>query len=69
MPRNRLSCYADCALYPLLVAVMILVIADRATAIERALALVLALAVACPWTMLLRRFVLPGNARITLGTD
>jgi hypothetical protein len=48
---------------------MILVIADRATAIERALALVLALAVACPWTMLLRRFVLPGNARITLGTD
>jgi hypothetical protein len=43
MRQHRIAHYTDLAVYPLLIAVMILVIADNATTGERALALALAL--------------------------
>jgi hypothetical protein len=65
MRRSRIAPYAAFAVYPLLIAMMILVIADEASAAERALALTLALAFvlggALLWTLLgrvLHRFAL-----------
>jgi hypothetical protein len=56
MRQHRIAHYTDLALYPLLIAVMILVIADEASTGERALALALALAFALGgalfWTLL-----------------
>jgi hypothetical protein len=60
MPQNRIGRYADFALYPGLIAVMILVIADSASPVERAIALLSALAGASLWMLLdhlLHRFL------------
>jgi hypothetical protein len=56
MRQHRIAQYTELAVYPLLIAVMILVIADKATAGERvlalALSLVFALGGALLWTLL-----------------
>ena len=67
MRQSRIAYYADFAVYPVLIAGMIVVIADRANAFERALALTLALAGAFLWTLLeylLHRFLLHGDTRV-----
>jgi hypothetical protein len=61
MRDNRIAHYVNFAIYPLLIAVMILAIADGASPVERALALVCALAGALLWVLLdhlLHRFLL-----------
>src|ERR1700677_1741758 len=67
MQQNRIAYYTDFAVYPVLIAVMILVIADKSSPVERAFALALALGGAVLWTLpeyLLHRFVLRGDTRI-----
>jgi hypothetical protein len=72
MQQNRIGYYADFAVYPVLVAVMILVIGDKASPLERALALAFALGGAFLWTWLehrLHRFVLHGASSVARPQD
>jgi hypothetical protein len=68
MRLQRIAPYTDFAVYPALLALMILVIADKSSGVERALALALVLVLAVGgaflWTLLgrvLDRFVLHGD--------
>jgi len=70
MRQNQLAYYA--AIYPVLIGVLIQVIADKASPIERVFALTFTLACAAAgaflWTCLehcLHRFVLQGDRRMT----
>jgi hypothetical protein len=72
MQQNRIAYFADFAVYPVLVAVMILVIAGNTSPIERTVALAFALGGACLWTLLehlLHRFVLHGSGRVSRSSN
>jgi len=67
MRQSRIAYFTDFAVYPVLIVVMILVIADTASPIERALALAFAFMGALFWTLLeylLHRFVLHGDTSV-----
>jgi sterol desaturase/sphingolipid hydroxylase (fatty acid hydroxylase superfamily) len=72
MPQSRTAHYADFALYPVLLAVVISLIADEASLAERALVPAFALGGVLIWTLLeylLHRFVLHGTMRIAGSHD
>jgi hypothetical protein len=72
MRQSRTAQFTDCAVYPVLVAVMILVIGDTASAIGRLIALALALGAACLWTLVtcrLERILLHGDTHSAEGRD
>jgi hypothetical protein len=52
MKQSRIASYADFLVYPALVAVMMVVIADTGGAVERAVALSVALTGVLLWTLL-----------------
>jgi sterol desaturase/sphingolipid hydroxylase (fatty acid hydroxylase superfamily) len=67
MRQNRIAYYADFAAYPVLITVLILLIANKASPRERLTALALAFGGGFLWTLLeylIHRFVLHGNTRI-----
>ncbi len=64
MRENEVGHFADCAVYPLLIAVMIQVIGDGANALGRLVALAIALGCALVWTRVtwrLERIALHGS--------
>lgn len=67
MRQNRIVYYADFAVYPVLIGVMLLAIADRASSAERELALAFALGGAFLWALLeylSHRFALRADTRM-----
>jgi hypothetical protein len=69
--QNRIANFAEYALYPILIAVMVLVIADETSPLERALVLVIALGGALLWALigrLLHRFLLQVSAPAMRGS-
>lgn len=72
MRQHRIACLADFAVYPALMAVMILVIVDNASSVERALALGFVLAGSFLGTLLeclLHRFALREDTRVAEPPD
>jgi hypothetical protein len=72
MRENRLACYADFAVYPVLIAVMVLVITNGSSPAVLALTLAFALGAAFLWTRLenlLHRSLLLGNGGVADVND